>query len=249
MIGYKTGRIKMLNSTKYCITMTQDCWYMFKTIHTNIVNKEFFYAKCSEAIFLFGGVFFIRFEESFVGTDIPHKWLLIWTCQKVINKDRIYQEIWKLSARWMSVFPEDWHRLTRGSLPVKVPPHIRKNAWRSFPRQIRQGQIYKRFKQYSVPGFAVMCRALWEERNNRARAPVEMLHLWVEWEGKKMQAPSQLCSDFRGKEKRLLHVQKRRLFIARKCLFCAFGQIASLSSLLQWLYLYHHSCNCRIFDT
>ena len=134
----------MLNSTKYCITMTQDCWHMFKTIHTNIVNKEFFYAKCSEAIFLFGGVFFIRFEESFVGTDIPHKWLLIWTCQKVINKDRIYQEIWKLSARWMSVFPEDWHRLTRGSLPVKVPPHIRKNAWRSFPRQIRQGELYKK---------------------------------------------------------------------------------------------------------
>ena len=40
-----------------------------------------------------------------------------------------------------------------------------------------------------------------------------------------MQSPSQLCSDFRGKEKGLLHVQKRRLFIARKCPFCAVGQI------------------------
>ena len=80
--------------------------------------------------------------------------------------------------------------------------------WKNF-RDRRSRQII-----ILIPGFAVMRWALWEERNNRERAPVEMLHLWVEWEGKEVQATSQLCSDLRGKKKGLLHVQKRRFFIA-----------------------------------
>ena len=81
--------------------------------------------------------------------------------------------------------------------------------------------------------------ALWEERNNRERAPVDMLHIWVEWKGKEVQAPSQLRSDLRGKEGGLLHVQKRRFFIAE-----LIGSVPFV--LLVKLHNYFHYCNaCR----
>ena len=139
---------------------------------------------------------------------------LIWIYQKVVKKGRIYQGIWKLSAKWMSVFPKGLTQTYQG-IPARQSSTSHTAACMtilSWTNTTRSALLQS--TQYFVPGFAVMCRALWEERNNWERAPVEMLHLWVEWKGKEVQAPSQLCSDLRGKEEWLLHVQKRRFFIA-----------------------------------